>query len=192
MDPHRQHQVVTGTEALCVLFCFFSHLAYTFDAFVWTERLFLCLTVTPLLSSRSLFSPSPPLLQVKSRLSSHHDIKLQCCLDDYFTVWFTYFPPLVLVCVLVVFHVVFYYCFLTSYQYLKLLYIFFSFSWCIVLLICASLCGVHPCVVCMLLHVCVCVPLYSGSLTQSTSMSHIEGVGKTWSKKPLRYDPYIQ
>ncbi|XP_068434459.1 calmodulin-regulated spectrin-associated protein 3 isoform X2 [Clinocottus analis] len=25
----------------------------------------------------------------------------------------------------------------------------------------------------------------SGSLTQSTSMSHIEGVGKTWSKKPL-------
>ncbi|KAK5884835.1 hypothetical protein CesoFtcFv8_018614 [Champsocephalus esox] len=26
----------------------------------------------------------------------------------------------------------------------------------------------------------------SGSLTQSTSMSHIEGVGKTWSKKPLR------
>ncbi|XP_038565854.1 calmodulin-regulated spectrin-associated protein 3 isoform X1 [Micropterus salmoides] len=27
--------------------------------------------------------------------------------------------------------------------------------------------------------------LPSGSLTQSTSMSHIEGVGKTWSKKPL-------
>lgn len=40
-------------------------------------------------------------------------------------------------------------------------------------------------VVCMPLHVCVCVLLYIGSLTQSTSMSHIEGVGKTWSKKSL-------
>uniref|UniRef100_A0A3P8SN47 Calmodulin regulated spectrin associated protein family member 3 n=1 Tax=Amphiprion percula TaxID=161767 RepID=A0A3P8SN47_AMPPE len=30
------------------------------------------------------------------------------------------------------------------------------------------------------------LPISSPSLTQSTSMSHIEGVGKTWSKKPLR------
>ena len=39
--------------------------------------------------------------------------------------------------------------------------------------------------VCLSFCVCACVSL-SGSLTQSTSMSHVEAVGRTWTKKPIR------
>lgn len=42
------------------------------------------------------------------------------------------------------------------YKYLKLFGHIFSFYWCIVRMICASLYGVHPSVVCMPLHICVC------------------------------------
>lgn len=77
------------------------------------------------------------------------------------------------------------YCNLVFYYraYLKRSVLFF----CTLLFICAS-------VLCTSLHafICLCVPLLcSGSLTQSTSMSHIEGAGQTWSKKSLRWDPDI-
>lgn len=69
-----------------------------------------------------------------------------------------------------------------------LLWIFKTFcSFFCTVLICAS-------VLCTSLHafICLSVPLLcSGSLTQSTSMSHIEGAGQTWSKKSLRWDPDI-
>uniref|UniRef100_H3C650 Calmodulin regulated spectrin associated protein family member 3 n=1 Tax=Tetraodon nigroviridis TaxID=99883 RepID=H3C650_TETNG len=56
---------------------------------------------------------------------------------------------------------------------------FLGVFWGAALLICASVLHAFICL-------CVCVPLlYSGSLTQSTSMSHIEGAGQTWSKKSL-------
>lgn len=173
--------MVAGTEALWIWFSFCNSLVYCLvEAFTQTESLCLCLTVPPLLFSRSLSSPSPLLRQVRLRqcpviITSSFSV-LYMFLSFYNVV---YLFPSIPVCLLVVFCVVLQSLFSSFDGNVRLLYIFFSPFIVVLLDLCIP-------VWCACLYVSVCPPLYSGSLTQSTSMSHIEGVGKTWSKKPLR------
>lgn len=54
--------------------------------------------------------------------------------------------------------------------------------------VCVSLSVFLSIFVCMPWLLSVCPIMFtSGSLTQSTSMSHVEGAGRTWGKKPFRY-----
>lgn len=134
----------------------------------------MCFAVPPPLYSRSLSSQFPLLHQVRWRLWSaiitfSYISILQCGSLISFN------PCLSFSCVLCCLIVLFSYLDRHSKLFVNVfpLISVFHFFFCIPVLFAC-------------LYMSVYVPLYSGSLTQSTSMSHIEGAGKTWSKKPLR------